>query len=257
MTMETTRRSALFRMGGGLAGLSGVTGAVLAACVPTGQGGPAPKEVSGTVEVLSWGEGDPAQPGWQARMTAFKARAPQLTVESTVTPFGNGGQAYDEKLIALAVAGTPPDVTFTDGTRLSNFAPRGIIRELDDFMARVKFDKGNYPKATWVANERKGKTIALPYRAQPYPFYVNHDLYAKAGLKPPTTTWTLDDLREQGRRLTAADGSQWGIGDLASTVSRYSMFIWAAGGTSSTRGTPAAPWTPRRRWRACSRSPTW
>jgi multiple sugar transport system substrate-binding protein len=233
MTMETTRRSALFRTGGGLLG---VAGAVLAACAPTGQGGPAPQEVSGTVEVLSWGEGDPAQPGWQARMTAFKARAPQLTVESVVSPFGNGGQAYDEKLIALAVAGTPPDVTFTDGTRLSNFAPRGIIRELDDFMARVKFDKGNYPKATWVANERKGKTIALPYRAQPYPFYVNHDLYTKAGLKPPTTTWTLDDLREQGRRLTASDGSQWGIGDLASTVSRYSMFIWAAGGDFFDKG---------------------
>jgi hypothetical protein len=76
MTMKTTRRRSLFRTGGGLAGLMGVAGAALTACAPTGQGAPAPREVSGTVEVLSWGEGDPAQPGWQARMTAFKTRPP-------------------------------------------------------------------------------------------------------------------------------------------------------------------------------------
>jgi multiple sugar transport system substrate-binding protein len=169
-------------------------------------------------------------------MQAFARRFPAITVNSSVTPFGNGGQDYDQKLIALAAAGTPPDVTFTDGTRLSNFYPRGVIRELDAYMQRVKFDRSLYPRATWVANERQGKAIALPYRAQPYPFYVNKDLYARAGLKPPSTAWTLDDLKEQGRRLTAPDGSQWGIGELASTVSRYCMLIWAYGGDFFDRG---------------------
>ncbi len=199
-----------------------------AAC---GQAGPGPAgKAAGTVEVMSWGESDPQSPGWQARMAAFAARYPAITVSSTVQAFGNGGQDYDAKLIALAAAGTPPDVTYTDGTRLSNFYPRGMIQELDTYIARAKFDKSPYPKAAWVADERKGKVIALPYRAQPYPFYINKDLYARMGVRLPAATWTLDDLREQGRRLTAPDGSQWGISELASTVSRYSMFIWAFGG---------------------------
>src|SRR5262245_42854237 len=100
-------------------------GLALAAGGAGGAGGrPAPAgQAEGAVEVLSWGEGDPNAPGWNARMQAFARRFPAITVNSSVTPFGNGGQDYDQKLLALAAAGTPPDVTFTDGTRLSNFYP--------------------------------------------------------------------------------------------------------------------------------------
>lgn len=206
----------------------------LAAC-GAGQTAP-PAKADGTIELYSWGEGNPTTPSWDVKMQAFKQRFPTVTVISTVQAFGSGGQDYDQKLIALAAGGTSPDVTFTDGTRLSTFYPRGMIQELDAYMQRAKFDKALYPKATWVANERKGKVIALPYRAQPYPFFYNKDLYAKAGVRAPAATWTMDDLRDQARRLTAQDGSQWGVTELASTVSRYCMPIWAFGGDFFDKG---------------------
>lgn len=234
-------RTRFLRLTTGVLATGGVS--VLSACAIGGSASPgggtsaAPKKVAGVVEVMSWGnEFDLSQVHWQPRIQALNARYPELKVENVQANFGNGGQEYDQKLIALAAAGTSPDVTLTDGTRLSNFYPRSILAELDSYMARVKFDKGNYTKASWVANERKGKVIALPYRAQPYPFFVNRALYTRAGLKAPSTTWTLDNFLEQGRRLTAPDGSQWGIDQMATTVSRYSMFIWAFGGDFFDKG---------------------
>jgi multiple sugar transport system substrate-binding protein len=233
-------RGALLRglgRGAAVAGAAGAWSAVVA-CAGAGGGGAAaqPARVEGVVEIISTGEADPTSPAWQARVAAIRARYPALTIEATVAPFGSGGQAYDEKVISLAAAGTVPDITWVDGTRLSNFYPRGILRELDSYLARSRFDKSNYVKAAWVADERNGKTIALPYRSQPYPFYINRDLYARGGLRPPSTEWTWETLIEHGRRLTAPDGTQWGINELASTVSRYSMFIWAAGGDFFDKG---------------------
>jgi multiple sugar transport system substrate-binding protein len=225
--MHTSSRAALLRRAALIApGL-----AALACGAPGGNAPPAPVKAQGPVEVISWGEGDPSDAKWQRQVDLFQANYPGLTVNSIVAPFTTaiGGQDYTEKVVTLTVAGTAPDVTFSNGTQLSSYIERDMVRELNPFMARDKFDKSQYLKVAWIANERKGRTLALPFKSLPYPFFLNLDLYEKAGLKP-SAAWTWDDLIQHGRRLTPSDGSQWAIDQMASTISRYAVFVWGAGG---------------------------
>ena len=61
-------------------------------------------------------------------------------------------------------------------------------------------------------------------------FFYNKTLFQRAGVPEPTERWTWDDLLDAARKLTRADGSQWGINVGTGFEGQLLTFIWSAGG---------------------------
>jgi len=106
-----------------------------------------------------------------------------------------------EKLYAMIAAGQPPDIFYTNNVLRDRLAAEGrlldmrSLSEADPFVARLwpdvynqgfSADSGLYSIGNW--NFTAG-------------VYFNKDLFDKAGLRYPDTSWTWDDLLSAARRI--------------------------------------------------------
>jgi multiple sugar transport system substrate-binding protein len=211
--MSYSRRGLLrTTLGAGAAGLAGV---VVAAC----GGGQAaespapapPKAVTGKVTWLvrntavevDW-EQDSVLPDVQRQLAG-------LTIDLIVSP---GSGPYDEKLTALTVGGTPPDVwTHWGGRSYVDYVHSGWLAELTPLMARDKLDAAAFLPNTLEWFKLKGKQYALPF-SQSYGSFLfyNKTLLDRAGLKPPAAdwsnaSWTWDAMLDMAKKATTSAGT--------------------------------------------------
>ena len=68
-----------------------------------------------------------------------------------------------------------------------------------------------------------GKTWGIPFQRSTIVMYYNKDAFRAAGLDPENPPATWDELSAAGKKLTKADGSQWGV-MIPSTGYPYWMF---------------------------------
>ena len=68
-----------------------------------------------------------------------------------------------------------------------------------------------------------GKTWGIPFQRSTIVMYYNKDAFSEAGLDPENPPATWDEFIEAGKKLTKADGSQWGA-MIPSTGYPYWMF---------------------------------
>ena len=68
-----------------------------------------------------------------------------------------------------------------------------------------------------------GKTWGIPFQRSTIVMYYNKDAFRAAGLDPEMPPATWDELVTAGKKLTKADGSQWGV-MIPSTGYPYWMF---------------------------------
>ena len=78
--------------------------------------------------------------------------------------------------------------------------------------------------STLMQNGRTaGKTWGIPFQRSTIVMYYNKDLFRAAGLDPEKAPATWAELVDAGKKLTKADGSQWGV-MIPSTGYPYWMF---------------------------------
>src|SRR5207342_72229 len=79
-----------------------------------------------------------------------------------------------------------------------------------------------------------GKVIGMPALVDNLAIVYNKALFDKAGIAPPSASWTWDDFRAAAKALTdpAAKQTGWSYAADASedTVWRWEAMLWAAGG---------------------------
>jgi len=68
-----------------------------------------------------------------------------------------------------------------------------------------------------------GKTWGIPFQRSTIVMYYNKDAFRAAGLDPDQPPATWDEMVSMGKKLTLADGSQWGV-MIPSTGYPYWMF---------------------------------
>src|SRR5512142_429190 len=85
--------------------------------------------VSGTIRVGSWDSGDGLAP-LNAAVKDFQAAYPNVTVKVESVP-----QDYGTKLLAEFASGTQPDVFQVGDGDPSNFASKGGLEPLDDYIS--------------------------------------------------------------------------------------------------------------------------
>jgi ABC-type glycerol-3-phosphate transport system substrate-binding protein len=161
---------------------------------------------------------------------------------------------YFNKLVTLVVAGTVGDLAYLLHTNLvyQQYANAGVLRAVDDLIARDKFDLSLWFPPTMPAMTFEGKIWALPIRGQIVynMLFYNPNLISSAGLPDPET-WTHADLTTTMQKLTRKGGGdtieQYGAmpggwGEFSYSVSlmrRFGGEVISADGKQVTLSTPA------------------
>jgi multiple sugar transport system substrate-binding protein len=111
---------------------------------------------------------------------------------------------YWAKVQALHATKQVSDVIWASLGNLHNFANRGILAELDPLIKADNYDLGDYVPNALKSCSLNGKLYAMPWGGHPGNggLLFNIDLFEKAGVKPPDSSWTLDTLAEAARKLT-------------------------------------------------------
>ena len=168
--------------------------------------------------VMHWsGEGGPEEDAIVVdALRRFEASNPGIRVRR-INP-GDAGSFYT-KLQTMQASGEPPDVFYVGSERVPSFVDLGLLRPLDDLLAADaataapdRLDLDEFFPATVDAFRFDGASIGsgplygIPKDFTTVGFYVNLDLFRKAGLEPPREGWTWDDYIAAARALGKLPG---------------------------------------------------
>jgi len=90
--------------------------------------------------------------------------------------------SYYDTLNAAFAGGTAPDVAVMHGSSLTNYAKRGLVLKLDDYLPATKVDINDAVPAAKEAATYQGGTYALPFDVHAALVHLNVDLFKQAGL---------------------------------------------------------------------------
>jgi len=133
---------------------------------------------------------------------AFQQANPNIHVN-----WSNVTQSYNPKLETMAAGGDPPDMYRLAGTDFAQYAYRGFMLPIDDYMSRDKFDKTDFYPVAFSQYQWNGKQLGLSSDVGNRMVFYNEDLWKKANLAAPNADWspkgwTFDDFRKAATSLT-------------------------------------------------------
>jgi multiple sugar transport system substrate-binding protein len=110
----------------------------------------------------------------------FNAEHPNIEVIMTTQ------SEYYTQLATAAASNTLPDVAIVHADQIATQAFRNILRPIDEVIAGMDIDPGNFPAEVWNAGEVSGSRYAIPLDIHPMVLFYNADLLQEAGIDPTT-----------------------------------------------------------------------
>ena len=233
-----TRRTALAAfaaLAGGAAALATACGAQTGTETGAAGGGPQQRDHSGTTLAL-WGSY-----GAQEREALLpfyerfaQEQAPGLRTEVQI--YTNAD--FMAKLTAALAGGTGPDFTRFKEYQAIDTAARASTLAVDGLLSREKALKTtDFTSQSIEGSRYKDKLYGVPHHHQFVMLGWNKELFKQAGLNADRPPETVDELREQARRLTPAGGQQWGFRQYEfgpppreQIFNWFMEFVWRNGG---------------------------
>ena len=183
------------------------------------------------ITFMAWGSPEELAV-WKTIASEFNDANPDIKVAVDVSDW----EAYFNKLQTLFAGGTPPDVFAMDAPLYPDWQSRSVLKNLQPYLdADPEVLDGVYP-VTLKAYETEEGYFGLPRDFQTIVLYYNKDMFDAAGMDYPTDDWTLTDMREAAKKLTAdtdGDGTtdHWGFwSDFYDMELFWGPAIWGAGG---------------------------
>ncbi|HEU0257072.1 MAG TPA: extracellular solute-binding protein, partial [Microbacteriaceae bacterium] len=158
---------------------------------------------------------------WAKVVKAFNKKYPQVTVKMDVIPWG-GAAGIDAKITAAVQAGNPPDIAqgSADWAGLqSQVYPAkdvltpAVLNDLTPIFAKQGDIGGTAYGIPWVASSR-----ALVY---------NKDLFAKAGISAPPTSWA--EYKADAQKLKSAGVQTPACVPFGAEEAQAEFLIWTLG----------------------------
>jgi len=178
------------------------------------------------LEVALWDEN--ASDAVDASIEAFKKDHPDVEVNVTYTPWAD----YWTKLKTSLGGGSGPDVFWMNGPNFYQYSTQGLIKNLEPFISQdSQFNKDAYFPAVVDLYSLEGELYAAPYFVDAVGLFYNKKLFDEAGVEYPDESWTWEDIKEAGEKLTNHDKGIYGYA--AHTVGNqqgYYNLIHQAGG---------------------------
>jgi multiple sugar transport system substrate-binding protein len=208
----------------------------LAACTPAATPAPAeetkaeeakpvPKEA---VKIAYWTFWADRWGEFQRQIVEEYNTTHDLQVDMLIVPWGE----LATKLLASVSAGNPPDFSIINRSEVVEWAVRGGVLPLDEYIAasnEVKPD--DWFGVAWTECVWEGKTYAQPFESGTYAAWYHKGLFEEAGLDPnnPPTVWSEVDLAAEAISKGSAQEGYARVGFIP-WGSRRDLLGWLAGG---------------------------
>ncbi|GAB3429402.1 extracellular solute-binding protein [Actinophytocola sediminis] len=177
-------------------------GLALSAC-----GGTAPEnaELSDepvTIRATWWGSDERHQRTQQV-IDLFEDEYPNITIKGEFKEW----TTYWDSLATTVAANDAPDVIQMDELYLASYAERGALLDLGTVSKHL--DPSTFDDDVLATGEVDETLYAVPAGLTAYSIVVNADLLAQYGIPmPDDDTWTWEDLKSIGARVSAAGGGK-------------------------------------------------
>lgn len=165
------------------------------------------------------------------------------------------GDEFKTKLNLLASSGELPDYFSVDSTTLAQYVNQGLVKPLDELLAKAPHLMKVVPKERWEGVKFDGKIYAIPYGVRAESFnspnvsglLLRQDWLDNLGLKKPTT---LDELHDVLKAFSLNDPDKNGQKDTyglgGNKMSMFSSIFGAFGVSLVSPGTTGPVyWTER------------
>ena len=213
--------------------VSGVLAASVAACGSSGSGSGATASSGGKVDgagkkLTVWimeGTNPDAGAYFDTVKKSFKD-ATQADLDVQMVPW----TAAKDKFTTAIAGNTTPDVAEVGTTWTPEFADAGALANLTDRVKGAGLD-GDLVEGLKDAGTVDGKLYGMPWYAGIRSFLYNKDIFTKAGITTPPSTWA--ELKAAVAKIKAADPAVtpfWIPGNSEFTAT---PFIWGAGGETA------------------------
>lgn len=134
------------------------------------------------------------------------------------------------KIVTMAVSGTPVDVTYVDTIWPGEFAQAGFLKPLDGYMTEEV--TADLFEVTWQQSVYKGKPYAMPDCANLKWLFYNKEMLEAAGIAKPAETWEEFIAHSQSciDQGLAKYGTSWGWMLAEGLVCDWTCFLHGFGG---------------------------
>lgn len=171
----------------------GLAGAGAAAAVLAGCGGDDSSDSNGKVTIEWWhiATTAPMLQVWADVAKDFESKNPNVKIK--ITPLEN--EAFKSKLTTVTQAGNPPDLFASwGGGVLKQQVDASLVKDLTSALAPIR---DTFTPPSLGDYRFGGKDYGAPIDLGMVGFWYNKDLFAKAGVTTPPTTWAkfLDTVR--------------------------------------------------------------
>lgn len=158
-----------------------------------------------TLNVAIW---DNAQePGLKEILADFTAKTGINTNISVV-----GWGEYWTMLEAGAQGGSLPDVFWMHSNESQRYMSNNMLLDLTEKIKNSsEITPDNYPADIWSLYTHEGKYFAVPKDVDTIALWYNKKFFDEAKMDYPTADWTWEDMFAAAKKLTKADGSQYGL----------------------------------------------
>ena len=174
-------------------------------------------------EVIFWGDwGGEGAKQFETMVDAFNASQDQIQVKYVLQ------QDMITRFLTASASGTAPDVMFWDRWRTAQYAPRGVLQPINQFMEIDGISSEDFYSEALRELSLDGNLYGLPLTVDARALFYNKTLFAEAGLEPPAT-W--DDLRQAAIALTKWEGNRMvRSGFSLNDVGLFNMWLQQSGG---------------------------
>ena len=170
-----------------------------------------------TVSFFSWIGNSPDM---KKLAKEFEADHPNITIKFENVPAEQAGQ-----VLTTRIAGNnAPDVAYVNASDTADYAARGAAVDLTSYIERSEVvTPDDYVDAFKTFVTYEDKMWGLPMGGETTGLFYRTDLFEKAGIESPPTTW--EEFETTAAALTDEDAGQYGY-ELFATEAAYYWYPW-------------------------------
>ena len=148
--------------------------------------------------------------------------------------FDGGNDGALQKTVTGGISGKLPDLAYEYGSSAAPLARQPRLLDLTDEVRGADWNWSDFFPAARSAATSDGKVVGVPALIDNLALVYDKKAFARAGIAPPTDTWSWDDFRAAAKKLTDARTGRYGwayVNDGSEdTVWRWTAMLWQAGG---------------------------
>jgi len=163
---------------------------------------------------------DPGKTLWQDMANEYMTTHPNVTINITILE----NEAFKTKLTTVMQGGTPPDIFQSwGGGTMNEQVDAGMLQDITSYLdADGGAWRNTFAPGALAVFAKDGKNYGVPWDMGMVSWWYNKDLFAKANIANPPTTWT--ELLADVKALKAAGITPISLGEKDTWTG---MHIWA------------------------------